>query len=54
VGDFAPQTAIFWVALTGVRVTGLQVMGYVSHLLEEGPAVWPPRIDFLCDLLFPL
>jgi len=46
-GDFAPNCH-FWVALTVLHVTGLQVRGYVPrlieafHLLEEGPTVCPP------------
>jgi len=37
--------------LTGLRVTGLQVRGYIFRLswafrlLEEGPVVCPPRIE---------
>jgi len=58
-GDFATN-GHFWVALTVLHVTGLQVRRYVFrlieafHLLEEGPTVCPPWIDFLCDLLFRL
>jgi len=44
----------------GLRVTGLEVRGYIFRLSqafrlsEEGPTVCPPQIDILCDLPFRL
>jgi len=58
-GDFATNGQ-FWVALMVLHVIGLQVRRYVFrlieafHLLEEGPTLCPPWIDFLCDLPFRL
>ena len=58
-GWFCPKPP-FLVALTVLHVTCLQVRGYVSRLikafrlLQEGPTVCPPWIDFLCDLPFRL
>jgi len=58
-GDCAPNCH-FWVALTVLHITGLQVRLYVFRLieafrlLEEEPTVCLPWIDFLCDLPFRL
>jgi len=53
----SPQNRYFGVALTGLRVTGLQIMGYVFDMAT--PSIYyrntnaaPTRIDFLCDYRF--